>query len=372
MLDGITVVDLSQVGPGPRCTSALADLGASVVKVLPPAGRIEPEPWAYGAGRGTRRVRIDLKRGAEVFLRLAERVDVVVESYRPGVADRLGIGYEAVQARNPSVVYAAVTGYGQDGPYAQWAGHDINYLGVGGLLGSQGVRAGGGPALPGATIADAAAGGWQAALTLCAALLRRDRTGEGAFLDVSTTEGVLALMSINVDGHLATGAGPQILTGRYACYDVYPARDGKWLSVGAIEPKFFANLCEALGLEELAVSQHDLDRQDEIRSAFREAFARKDRDEWVSELAPRDTCVAPVLHIDELWKDEHLVSRRAFGEAVLPDGTKVRQVGPVLAGAVRSPDPAVAPSGSDADELLSEAGFGPEEIAGLRASGVVE
>ncbi|MDX1648605.1 MAG: CaiB/BaiF CoA-transferase family protein, partial [Myxococcota bacterium] len=232
-LEGITVLDLSTVGPAARATRILADYGAVVVKVgAPPrkAGvQIEPAFWAYSAGRGTKRARLDLKApaGREAFLRLAAAADVVVESFRPGVVERLGIGYEAVRAANPGIVYCATTGYGQEGPDARHAGHDLDYLAVGGYLATSGPRADGGPPLPGATLADAAAGGMHAALAVVAALLRRTRTGEGAYLDVAGADGVLQLMALYVDLHLATGARPapghDVLTGRYAFYDTYRA-----------------------------------------------------------------------------------------------------------------------------------------------------
>jgi alpha-methylacyl-CoA racemase len=286
-------------------------------------------------------VRLDLKseEGLTEFRRLAADADVVVESYRPGVAGRLGIGYEDVRALNDRIVYASLSGYGQEGPAAQWAGHDINYLAVGGFLGTQGRRADGGPAIPGATIADGAGGGLHAALSICAALFARERSGEGRYLDVSTTDGVLHLMALFVDEFLATGRvtapGSSLLTGRYACYDVYECADGRWVSVGAIEPAFFANLCRALGVEELAEHQMDDARQDEIRAAFREAFAKRDRDEWVRELAPANTCVAPVLSIAEVVEDEQLNAHGAFVEASHPEHGTFRQVGPVLAGGGR-------------------------------------
>jgi alpha-methylacyl-CoA racemase len=342
LLGGVSVLDLSTVGPASRCTAALRDLGASVTKVLAPEGKqIEPPFFAYGAGRGMTSVRLDLKSedGRREFLRLCSDGNVVVESYRPGVAARLGIGYDVVRDVNPLIVYASLSGYGQDGPYARWAGHDINYLAVGGFLGTQGRRADGGPAIPGATIADGAGGGLHAALSICAALFHRERTGRGAYLDVSTTDGVLHLMALFVDEYLATGRetgpGNSLLTGKYACYDVYECADGKWISVGAIEPQFFANLCEALGRTDLAEHHMHDDRQDEIRSAFRDAFRAKTRDEWVAELAPADTCVAPVLSIAEVTRDAHLTARGAFVDASHPDHGSFRQVGPVLAGSKR-------------------------------------
>jgi alpha-methylacyl-CoA racemase len=347
LLAGITVLDHSTVGPAARATAALRDLGATVVKVAAPesAGRIDPPVYAYGAHREMKRVRLDLKSadGKERFLSLVGAADAVVEAFRPGVADRLGVGYEACRAANPAIVYCAISGYGSSGPYARWAGHDINYLAVGGFLATQGRRADGGPAFPGATIADAAGGGLQAALSIAAALVRRNAAGEGSYLDVSTTDGVLHLMSLFVDEYLATGAevapGTALLTGKYACYDVYEARDGKWLAVGAIEGAFFANLCKALGLAALADAQFDDARQDEIRAAFRAEFAKRDRDEWVVLLAAADTCVAPVLSIADIPRNEHHVSRGSFADVERPDGEAFRQVGPVLAGSARRDGP---------------------------------
>ena len=346
LLEGVTVLDHSTVGPAARATAAMRDLGATVIKIAAPASaaRIDPPFYAYGAHREMKRVRLDLKSpdGLARFMELVRGADVLVEAFRPGVADRLGVGYEACREVNPRIVYCAISGYGSSGPYAAWAGHDINYLAVGGFLATQGRRADGGPAFPGATIADAAAGGLQAALAIAAALVRRNATGEGTFLDVSTTDGVLHLMSLFVDEALATGAevapGTALLTGKYACYDVYAARDGRWLAVGAIEAQFFANLCRALGREDLADAQYDDARQDEIRKAFAEAFATRDRDEWVAELTDKDACVSPVLSIEEVGKDAHHVSRGSFVE-VRRDGETFRQVGPVLVGSARRDGP---------------------------------
>jgi alpha-methylacyl-CoA racemase len=347
LLDGVTVLDHSTVGPAARATAALRDLGATVIKVGAPASasRIGPPFYAYGAHRDMKRVRLDLKSdaGRDRFLSLVRNSDAVVESWRPGVADRLGVGYEACRAANPGIVYCAVSGYGREGPYAAWAGHDINYLAVGGFLATQGTRADGGPAFPGATIADAAGGGLQAALSIASALVRRNATREGTFLDVATADGVLHLMSLFVDEHLATGdevaPGSALLTGKYACYDVYPARDGGWVAVGAIEGAFFANLCRALGCERFIDDQYEDARQDEIRTAFREAFAGRDRDDWVAELAGKDTCVAPVLSIAEVARDPHHAARGSIVDAEHPEHGKFRQVGPVLAGSARRDGP---------------------------------
>ena len=340
-LAGYTVLDLSTVGPASRCSALLADLGADVLKVMRPQGRggIEPAWFSYGAGRGTRLVRLDLKTddGREEFLGLAAETDVVLDSYRPGVADRLGIGFDAVHQANPKIIYAALTGYGQNGPYAQYAGHDLNYLAIGGFFATQGRGPDGLPAMPGATVADSAGGGMQAVIAILAALIKRTATGEGQFLDVSATEGVLSLMSLHLDEYLATGteptAGSGLLTGRYACYGLYAAADGGWLAVGAIEPQFFANLCAGLGCEEWIAHQYDDDRQDEIRAALTAAFATRSRDEWTADLAAHDTCVTPVLSIAEVTRDAHLRARGVFSVVSHAEHGEVEQVGPVVAGA---------------------------------------
>jgi alpha-methylacyl-CoA racemase len=335
MLDGITVLDLSVFGPGARCSRALADYGASIVKVGAPGGP-QPEFYAYGAGRGMTRVEIDLKtpEGRESFLARAAAADVVIESFRPGVVDRLGIGYETVRALNERIVYCSTTGYGQSGPRSQWAGHDIDYLAVGGFLHCSGRDADGVPALPGATVADVAAGGMHAAMSILAALV----SGEGAYLDVAVADGVLWMQSLYVDEYLATGVVPgpghNVLTGRYACYGVYRCRDGGAVAVGAIEPQFFANLCRALGLDEWATKQYEDAAQPELRARLSATLAARDRDEWVAELAAADCCVAPVLTIQEVVDDDQFASRGAFVTAAHPDCGEFVQVGPVLAGGV--------------------------------------
>ena len=382
-LDGFTVLDLSSVGPASRCSRILADYGATVIKVGPTPHKgsvqIQPPYFSYSAGRGTKRIQIDLKapEARAAFLRLAAAADVVIESFRPGVADRLGIGFQDVERVNPGIVYCSTSGYGQDGPYSKWAGHDLNYLAVGGFLDCSGRRADGGPALPGATVADSAGGGMQAAIAILAALLGRGASSKGRHLDVSVAEGVLSLMSLYIDEHLATGERPgpghNVLTGRYAHYDVYQARDGKWLSVAAIEPAFYANLCRALDLEQWIPHQTDDARQDEIRGAFRQAFARRDRDQWVAELAPRDTCVAPVYSVPELVEDPQLLSRGAFVDARHERHGDFRQVGSVLAGADRTQSAYSVRDGSvtDTDELLRGVGMTEREIEKMRGEGIV-
>jgi alpha-methylacyl-CoA racemase len=384
LLDGVTVLDLASVGPAARASRMLADYGARVVKISPTrekgAAQIQPPYHTYGAGRGLSRIRIDLKSqgGKETFLRLAEQADVVIESYRPGVAKRLGIGYEDVAERNPRIVYCATTGYGQKGPASKWAGHDLNYLAMAGFLACSEPRADGGPPIPGATVADSAGGGMHAVIAILAALVRRGASGRGTYLDVAATDGVLSLMSLAIDQFLATGevAGPRqtLLTGRYACYDVYECSDGRWISVGAIEPRFYANLCRLLELEQYTPKQNDDDSQDEIRKAFANRFRQRSQAEWVALLAPADTCVAPVRTLPELVQDEHLRARGSFISAVHPEDGRFEQTAALLAGACRDTPPhTVRPADeTDTDDLLQRAGLDASEIGKLRAEGCIE
>jgi alpha-methylacyl-CoA racemase len=382
-LEGIRVLDLASVGPAARASRVLADYGAEVVKVgaVPRSGgvQITPPHYAYSGGRGMRRALFDLKsdEGRAAFLRLVDGADVVIESFRPGVIDRLGIGYPTLAAHNPRVILCSTSGYGQTGPRRQWAGHDLNYLAAGGFLHCSGRGPDGRPALPGATVADIAAGGMQAAMAVLAALLRRERTGTGEHLDVSIADGVVAMMSLYVDEYLATGVEPgpghYVLTGRYACYDVYACADGRYLAVGAIESQFWANLCRLLGLDEFAAAQYDDERQDEVRAALAGVFATRDRDDWVAELGPADTCVAAVLEVPEVVDDPQVLARGLVATAHHPEAGEFRQSAPIWAGTV-------PPEGryelrdasvTDTDELLVAAGLAADEVARLRAEGVV-
>jgi alpha-methylacyl-CoA racemase len=383
LLAGIRVLDLASVGPAARASRWLADYGAEVVKVGPvPADgavQITPPFHAYSAGRGFRRILVDLKSpaGVDTFLRLADGADVVIESYRPGVVDRLGIGPATVTTRNPGIVYCSTSGFGQTGPRARWAGHDLNYLAVSGFLASSSPRGDGTPPVPGTTVADSAAGGMHAVMSILAALVQRSATGAGAHLDVSIADGALALMSLAADEHLATGAtmgvGSTITTARYACYDTYGTADGRSVAVAAIEPKFWANLCKLVGLEGWITHQLDDDVQDAVRADLRATFATKTRDEWVELLAAHDTCVSPVLTVEEATADEQYAARGAFVTAAHPDHGRFGQVGPVLAGmpTVDGDIPVRDASETDLDAVLAAAGFNAEEITALRAAGTV-
>ena len=365
LLAGIRVIDLSQHGPGSRASRILADYGASVVKIERPThrriGEIETAASAYGGNRGMQRLRLDLQHadGRALLLRLAATADVIIEAFRPGVADRLGIGPRAVHEVNPRAVYCAITGFGQRGERARWVGHDLNYAAVTGLLAQTQPRADGGPPVPGATIGDGAGGGMHAAIAILAALHGREHTGTGTYLDVAAADGVLWLMSVMVDQHLDGGldVGPvRLLSGNYACYNTYCCRDGKWLTVAALEQRFWQNLCTAIGAPHLVAMHEDDARQAATVAELRARFLTFDRDEWIDRLAGLDTCVAPVLTVDEVAVDPSFRER----------------------GAIRSGGTASILAGSDRDDaaatidLVEELGLTPARIAELAASGVIE
>lgn len=382
-LEGTRVLDLASVGPGARASRILADYGASVTKIgaVPRAGAVQITPpyYAYSGNRGMTRALFDLKSddGREAFMMLADGADVIIESFRPGVVDRLGIGYGTLSERNPRIVYCSTSGFGQSGPRSSWAGHDVNYLGVSGFLDCTGRQADGRPALPGATVADIAAGGMQAAMSVMAALLRRGHNGVGEHLDVSIADGAFAMMSLYVDEYLATGVEPgpghYILTGRYACYDTYTCADGRHVAVGAIEPQFWRNLVRLLELEQYADAQMDDSLQDEIRAAMADRFATRSRDEWVGILGPADTCVTEVNTVAEAVSNEQTVARGLISDAINADGVEFRQTAPVWSGTDASADAYQIrdPQVSDTAELLGSAGMDEARIAELIEMGAI-
>jgi alpha-methylacyl-CoA racemase len=372
LLTGVDVLDLSAIGPGARAAALLADYGARVTKVLRPervvAGSIEPPASAYGAGRGVRQLRLDLSDadGRSVLYALADRADVLIESFRPGVAARLGIDASVLRSRNPRLIYCAISGYGASGPYAGWAGHDLNYVGLSGMLPA--APSGGEAAVPGATVADAAGGGLQAVVAVLAALVARDRNGTGAQFDVSVAEGTLWLTSLLVDHELSAEpptAPLRMLRGGFACYGIYAARDGKRLSVAALEARFWRNLCEALGVPDLIGLHADEARQPQVRARLDAVFATRDRDEWVAMLAPADTCIAPVHDIADVASDPQFRARGVVAEGA-------SQLAPLFAG-TRGAAASVAPNAScgDTRSVLLGAGFADDEIDRLLAGGAV-
>src|SRR5690349_6047764 len=315
-LRGIRVLDLSRLLPGPFLTMILADMGADVVKVEDPrvGDYLRAFPPAKGGiagrflaiNRGKRSLALDLKApaGRDALLRMVEKADVVVESFRPGVIDKLGIGYAQLAAQNPKIVVCSISGYGQTGPYVHRAGHDLNYISLAGVTAMGGGERGGPPTMPGIQIADLAGGALWSATAILAALVGRERTGKGAHLDISMTEGALAMLAAEL-GNLDCGAHPtrgvETLNGGMACYHLYQTADGRWLSVGALEPKFWLAFSAAIGRKpDLAELAAPPDKQQQIRAQIQAVIATKPLAEWLTILAKHDCCAEPVLELDEL------------------------------------------------------------------------
>jgi crotonobetainyl-CoA:carnitine CoA-transferase CaiB-like acyl-CoA transferase len=321
--------------------------------------------------RNKRSLVLDLKaeRGKDAFLRMVEKADVVVESFRPGVMDRLGVGYEVLSARNPSVVLCSISGYGQTGPYRDRAGHDLDYLGLSGVLAMGGGARTAAPGMPGVQIADLAGGALWSSTAILGALLARQRTGQGAHLDISMTEGALALMAAelgNLDCDLPEppSRGNQTINGGLACYRIYRTKDERYLAVGALEPKFWLALNAALGrkatMSELIAPA---EKQEEIAAELAAIFATRTRDEWAEYLAPHDCCCEPILELDEVEAHPLHQARGVFFEIEGGDAGPVKQVRTPL-GAPR--ERRLAPRlGEHSREVLAEYGFADDEIAAL-------
>lgn len=392
-LAGVRILDLSRLLPGPFCSLLLADLGAEVLKVEDTAAgdyvRLTP-PYAGGEeaqqrgtasvqfnalNRNKRSIQIDLKTegGRKVLLKLAAEHDVVLESFRPGVLDRLGVGYEAMKAASPGLIYCAITGYGQDGPFRDRAGHDMNYLGLTGLLAMTGTKDGP-PVQAAGQIADIGGGAQMAAIAILAALVRKRETGEGALLDVSMTEGAMSWMAMPAAAALAGDGrrrGEVDLAGRWVCYLPYEASDG-WVSCGALEPKFWKAFCAGVGREDLIVKQFESAGGD-AHAEIAEVFRSRTRAEWNAFNDEHDCCIEPVLEIDEALDSQLVRERGMVIEIDQPGVGPVRQLAPpvIVDGhrpGRREPAPAF---GEHTDEVLSSLGYDAQAIAALRESGAV-
>jgi crotonobetainyl-CoA:carnitine CoA-transferase CaiB-like acyl-CoA transferase len=380
-LAGVRVVDLTRYAPGPYCTMLLGDLGADVVKVEePPIGdptRAVPpgvgETSAVFAAlnRNKRSLVVDLRSddGAAVVRRLASSADVLVEGFRPGTLARRGLGAGSLTAENPRLVYCSVTGYGQDGPLAAAAGHDIDYQARAGLLARP--EAGGAAAAPVAPIADMA-GALVATIGILAAVFERERTGRGRVVDVSLLESALALMSVPAARRLAAGGAWDELEGAWPGYAVYRCRDGRDVAVGALEPKFWEALCTAAGVPELEKRQWDRAGRDECRRTLASVFSGRDRDDWVGTLRGADACVEPVLGLDEAIAQPQVVARGGVEELEVEGGRARVLASPVRLGGARAAARRPPGPGEHTDEVLREAGLAGDEIARLRADGVVQ
>ena len=373
-LAGVRVVELAGIGPGPFAAMMLADMGAEVLRVDRAAAVGEPAPvWDVNA-RGRRSVGVDLKHpaGPEIVLRLVERADALIEGFRPGVTERLGLGPDECLARRPRLVYGRMTGWGQDGPYAAEAGHDITYAAVAGALAHIG-RAGQPPTPPLNLIADFGGGGMLLALGVVSAVLSAQRTGEGQVVDAAMVDGVALLMAPFFmalrTGYFTEERGTNLLDSGAPFYDCYACADGRYVAVGALEPQFYAALVAGLGLDPADLGeQHDRAGWPAMRARFGAVFATRTRDEWVTHFAGRDACVAPVNTTEETFEDPHMLAR---GTVVEPDGVAQPAPAPRFSGTPAAVDRPPPESGEHTDDVLAELGYDRAAVETLRRAGAI-
>ncbi len=375
-LSGIRILEFEAIGPGPFCGMLLADMGADVIVVDRPASSglgLERERWMDVMMRGKRSVTLDLKSkdGAAAALALAARADALIEGFRPGVMERLALGPDAVFARNPKLVYGRMTGWGQDGPMAARAGHDLNYIALAGVLHAFG-RKGAAPVPPLNLVGDFGGGGMLLGFGIACALVEARASGKGQVVDAAMVEGA-SLLGTMFSGMLAAGSwkeerGSNILDTGAPWYDVYETKDGNYVSIGAIEAKFYEELIQRLGLDAQSLpAQYDRKGWPALRKVFSEKFRTKTRDEWCSVFEGSDACFAPVLSFSEARAHPHNAARRSFVTV-----GKVAQPAPAprfsrTAAAVRRAPPERGEGGRQA---LLDWGFSATDIEGLNALGV--
>jgi crotonobetainyl-CoA:carnitine CoA-transferase CaiB-like acyl-CoA transferase len=372
-LDGVKILDLARLGPGPHASQILGDFGADIIKVEPPSRGGEELTMPDVLRRNTRSIRLNLKKpeGREVFEKLVKEVDVVVEGFRPGVAKKLGMDYESLVKIKSDIIAVSLSGLGQEGPYSQVPAHDLNYQSLAGVPHMTG-DIDGPPKIPGNAIADDA-GGISAALSIMIAMFHKERTGEGQYVDFAMVDTLLNRMWLQLNEVQESGISPKrgetTLSGKYAYYNIYECADGKYVSLGTFEPWFWRELCGLLGVPEIGENQHpETEEEREAQKAkLREIFKTKPRDEWVEELMFKDTCVSPVLALDEVMQDRHhrergaILSGKDIGEGF------VDQVGIIYKfsktpGTIRRQAPK---TGADTADVLKELGYQDGDIDNL-------
>jgi len=384
-LEGIRILDLSRLLPGPYCSMLLSDLGAEVIKFEQPGvgdymREMIPEIF-MSVNRNKKSVTLSLKseKGKEVFYRMVEKSDVVLEGFSPGVTERLGVDYGKVSKINPMIVYCSISGFGQDGPYRDRPGHDINYLGVGGVLSLPG-RVGEPPSRPGIPVGDLSSSMF-ATVSILAALMARDKMGKGQYIDVSMTDSIVSWMSVRAGGYLTKGKLPKVSEMGHLspANDIFETKDGKKITVGALEEHFWENLCKVLGLEELfndtrySTHKKRIENGKEISEKLRSVFLKKTRDEWLQKIEKARVPCGPVYTMEEVFSDPHIIHRGLVQEIDDPKLGKIKQVPfPVkfseTPAEVKSPPPEM---GEHTEKVLLAFGYSREEIEDLKRENVV-
>jgi len=376
-LKGIKIIDMSRNLPGPYCTMFLADLGADVL--CAESSRYKEAFRVESVMRNKRHMTLNLDKteAKTILFRLIEDAAVFVEGFQPGVTKRLGIDYDSLQTTFPRLIYCSITGYGQESPYSSLPGHDINYQGFGGMLNLNRRRAEM-PVIPPLQIGDMAGGGMQAAIAILSALVERERTHKGRYIDIAMADGIISMLHIPLFVKKMRGQSPSpsddFLTGRYACYQVYETQDGGYITIGAFEIRFWNNLCNILGCPQYNDDQFaEGKRRQEILDFCRKTFLQKTRDEWFELLKDQDVCVGKVLELDEVLEDTHTRQRSLIWDWHQPNG----KTSPLLGNPIKMSDSQIklrqnpAKWGEHTEEVLSELGFHTEQIRQLRKDGII-
>jgi len=376
-LAGVRVLELAGIGPGPYAAMVLSDMGAEVVRI-DRAAQVQGSsgrPPVDVLNRGRRSIGVDLKspEGVEAVLRLVASADALIEGFRPGVTERLGLGPDVCLERNPRLVYGRMTGWGQEGPYASAAGHDINYIALAGALEGIG-RAGGPPTPPLNLVGDFGGGGLLLAFGIACGLLEASRSGQGQVVDAAMVDGAANLMAMffgfKAMGMWSPERGTNLLDTGAHFYDVYECADGRYVSIGSIEPQFYAELLKRTGLDgdpDLA-AQMDRSKWPALKEKLAEVFRSRTRDEWCDEMEGTDVCFAPVLSMDEAPSHPHNVARGAFVER---DGVVQPAPAPRFSRTPAELDRPPASPGQHTDEVLADWGFSTDEVAALRSARAV-
>ncbi len=376
-LDGIRVVDLSRMLPGPYCSMILADHGADVIAVED--RKFQDDGLFFNdLNRNKRHMALNLKtpEGLEIFFKLVEKADVIIEGFRPGVVQRLGVGYDAVRQCNPAIIYCSISGYGQTGPLRDRVGHDVNYISNAGILNLIGEK-GGAPIIPGVQIADIAGGTMNAAVGILLALYAREKTGKGQYIDISMTDGVLGLLALPAFLSQARGRKQQasngLLSHRYACYNTYETADGRYISIGALETRFWRRLCQQLQCPQYIALHYDEEKRQQIIDDFRQIFRKKSMAEWDAELAEMEICFAVVKNMDDIVADPHFLEREMVHSYPDENGETHHGFGiPVklseTPGTLRTQP---GKFGEDTQKIVAGLGYSAELIEGFFARGVL-
>ncbi|NLC76919.1 MAG: CoA transferase [Clostridia bacterium] len=391
LLKGLRVLDLTRLLPGGYATQLLGDLGAEVLKVEDPwqgdymrwmqphfPGTKESSLF-WGLNRNKKSITLNLKSetGKELFLDLVKKYDVVIEGFRPGVMEGLGLGYGRLKEVNPRLIMCSISGYGQDGPYRLRAGHDINYIALAGILGLTGKSPEEDPVIPPVQLGDIGGGALMAVIGILAAYISRQKTGRGQYVDVSMLDGILSwlamlLMEQRAKGPEAMERGRMLLTGGEVCYNVYRTKDGKYLSLGALEPKFWEGFCRAVGREDLIKEQFS--RDPAVKEEVVNIFLSKTREEWEALLADKDICCEPVLTLEEAKNHPQLTARQMFRPMPHPQAGPVDVLGPPLKFTEETEGPDTPPPGYGADTeevLIKELGLSRDRIKELKKQGII-